>query len=47
MKYITFQKISEKGLQKLGPVVEVMAEAENLVGHKNSVRVRLNKLKAK
>lgn len=45
MKYITFQKISEKGLQKLGPVVEVMAEAENLVGHKNSVRVRLNKLK--
>jgi len=45
MKYITFQKISEKGLQKLGPIVETMAVSENLHGHSNSIRVRLNKLK--
>jgi histidinol dehydrogenase len=44
MKYITFQKITEKGIQKLGPVVEIMAEAEMLDAHKNAVSVRLNKI---
>jgi len=44
MKYITFQEISEKGIKTLGPVVEKMAEAEQLVGHKNSISIRLKQL---
>ena len=44
MKYITFQKISEKGIKTLGPVVEKMAEAEQLIGHKDSISVRLKQL---
>lgn len=45
MKYVTFQKISEAGIKKLGPVVEVMAEAEELIGHKNAVSLRLRNTK--
>lgn len=41
MKYVTFQKISADGIKKLGPVVEVMAEAEELIGHKNAISIRL------
>ncbi|PZR38024.1 MAG: histidinol dehydrogenase [Azospira oryzae] len=47
MKHITFQKISEQGLKVLGPVVEKMAEAEQLIGHKNSISIRLKKLNSK
>ncbi|MBX2962754.1 MAG: histidinol dehydrogenase [Cyclobacteriaceae bacterium] len=42
LKYITFQKISEEGIKNIGPVVEVMAEAEELIGHKNAISIRLN-----
>ncbi len=42
MKYVTFQKISEQGIKQLGPVVEVMAEAEELIGHKNAITIRLS-----
>lgn len=42
-KTITFQKISREGLQNLGPVIEVMAEAESLYAHKNAVSLRLKK----
>lgn len=45
MKYITFQKLTEEGIKKLGPVVEEMAEAEQLAGHKRAVTIRLEKLK--
>ncbi|SKC53022.1 histidinol dehydrogenase [Ohtaekwangia koreensis] len=45
LKYITFQQLSEEGIKKLGPVVEEMAEAEQLIGHKRAVSVRLEKLK--
>lgn len=45
MKKITFQKISPEGIQKLGPTIEIMAEAEGLDAHKNAVTVRLNELK--
>lgn len=45
VKKITFQEISRNGVADLGPVVETMAEAEHLDGHRNSVSVRLNKLK--
>ncbi len=41
VKKITFQKITKEGLQKLGPVIETMAEAEQLFAHKNAVSVRL------
>lgn len=44
MKYITFQKITDKGIQTLGPVVEILAAAEMLHAHKNAVTVRLNKI---
>ncbi len=47
MKYITFQKISEQGLKVIGPVVEKMAAAEQLIGHKKSISIRLEKLNVK
>ena len=45
MKKITFQTISRKGLQNLGPTIEKLAEAESLQAHKNAVTTRLNSLK--
>ncbi|MFN7407939.1 MAG: histidinol dehydrogenase [Cyclobacteriaceae bacterium] len=42
MKTITYQHITREGLQKLGPAVEIMAEAESLQAHKNAVTIRLN-----
>ncbi len=44
-KYITYQYLTEEGIKKLGPVVEKMAEAEQLMGHKMAVSVRLQSLK--
>ena len=46
-KAITFQKLSEEGIQNLGPAVEEMALAEGLQGHQQAVRVRLDYLKSK
>jgi histidinol dehydrogenase len=40
VKYITIQKLTKEGLSKLGPVVEEMAEAEQLKAHAEAVRVR-------
>jgi histidinol dehydrogenase len=45
VKKITFQEISSEGLKIIGPVIEKMAEAELLQGHKNAVTLRLNTLK--
>ncbi len=45
MKTITFQKITEKGIQKIGNAIELMAEAEGLQAHKNAVSLRLDSLK--
>ncbi len=45
VKKITFQEITPKGLQKLGPYIEVLAEAEELTAHKNAVSIRLQYLK--
>ncbi len=45
-KYITFQALTTEGLKKLGPVVETMAEAEDLIGHKQSITIRLKELKS-
>jgi histidinol dehydrogenase len=44
MKYITYQKLTEAGLKSLGPVVEQMATAEELIGHKRAISVRLKNL---
>jgi len=45
MKTITYQQLTPAGLERLGPVVEQMAEAEQLMAHKMAVRVRLESLK--
>ena len=40
-KSMTFQKISERGIQNIGKAIEIMAEAEGLQAHKNAVSLRL------
>ena len=44
-KKITFQEITPSGLKKIGPSIEIMAEAEQLFAHKNAVTIRLAELK--
>lgn len=44
MKKITFQEISTEGIKMLGPFIELMAEAEHLIGHRNAVTLRLKSL---
>ena len=44
VKKITFQSVSEVGLKNIGPSVEMMAQAEQLMAHKNAVTIRLNKI---
>ncbi|MBD3724381.1 MAG: histidinol dehydrogenase [Flavobacteriaceae bacterium] len=41
LKAMTFQKISNKGIQNIGKAIEIMAEAEGLQAHKNAVSLRL------
>ncbi|MCU7616539.1 histidinol dehydrogenase [Chryseobacterium sp. PBS4-4] len=41
VKKITFQNLSKDGLQNLGKTIEIMAEAEGLIAHKNAVSIRL------
>ncbi|KMQ58755.1 histidinol dehydrogenase [Chryseobacterium sp. BLS98] len=41
VKKITFQHLSREGLKKIGKTIEVMAEAEGLIAHKNAVSIRL------
>lgn len=43
MKSVTFQMLSEEGLQGIAPVIEKMAEIESLTAHKNAVTIRLKK----
>ena len=43
IKKITFQHITQQGIENLGPVVEILANMEKLQAHKNAVTVRLNK----
>ena len=45
MKKISFQELSADGIMNLGPVIETMAEAENLRAHRNAVSIRLNKIR--
>ena len=41
LKAMTFQKISDIGIQNIGKAIETMAEAEGLQAHKNAVTLRL------
>jgi histidinol dehydrogenase len=41
VKKVTFQSISRKGLQEIGPAIEAMAAAEQLEAHKRAVSIRL------
>jgi len=40
VKKITFQSISEEGIQQIGSTVEILAELEGLHAHKNAVTIR-------
>ena len=44
VKKITFQKLTAQGLRNIGKTIEVMAEAEQLIAHKNAVSIRLKKM---
>ena len=44
IKKITFQNITRKGIINIGNTIEIMAEAEELIAHKNAVSVRLKYL---
>lgn len=41
IKKITFQEITQEGIQNLGSTIEIMAENEELFAHKNAVTLRL------
>ncbi|MGH2665593.1 histidinol dehydrogenase [Flavobacterium sp.] len=45
LKSMTFQKITEKGIQNIGKTIEIMADAEGLQAHKNAVSIRLKAIK--
>ena len=44
MKKVTFQEISKSGLISLAETIEVMAENESLIAHKNAVSVRIENI---
>ena len=44
IKKITFQELSPRGLALLGPSIECMAGAEELLAHRNAVSIRLSEL---
>lgn len=47
VKKITFQELSTQGIRTIGKTVECMAEAEQLLAHKNAMTLRLNALTIK
>ncbi|MDD4158334.1 MAG: histidinol dehydrogenase [Proteiniphilum sp.] len=47
VKKITFQQLSEEGILSIGPAIEAMAEAEELLAHKNAVSIRMGSVMAK
>jgi histidinol dehydrogenase len=44
LKNITFQEITKHGLATIGTTIELMAEAEGLMAHKNAVSIRLKSI---
>ncbi|PAU93663.1 histidinol dehydrogenase [Aliifodinibius salipaludis] len=45
LKQITMQQITANGLKNVGPVIEKLAELEELEAHKNAVSIRLKEIK--
>ena len=43
IRKITFQEITQEGIAKIGPAIEVLAENEYLDAHRNAVTVRLKR----
>jgi len=43
-KKITYQEITAEGLRNIGPAIEIMAETESLMAHKNAVTLRMKAL---
>ena len=41
VKKITFQELSKEGIKNIGSTIEIMAQAEELIAHKNAVTLRL------
>ena len=41
---VTFQHLTPEGVRRIGPAVELMAEAEQLDAHKNAMTIRLKSL---
>ncbi|MDB9961809.1 histidinol dehydrogenase, partial [Oceanihabitans sp.] len=44
VKKITFQELSKEGINNIGEAIEIMAEAEDLIAHKNAVSLRLKEI---
>ena len=44
LKNITFQELTKQGLVTIGKTIELMAEAEGLMAHKNAVTIRLKSI---
>jgi histidinol dehydrogenase len=44
LKHISFQEITKQGLNTIGNTIELMAEAEGLMAHKNAVTIRLKSI---
>ena len=41
MRKVTFQHITPEGIRSIGHAVEVMAENEHLLAHKNAMTLRI------
>jgi len=44
IKKITFQEVTQSGIKNIGKAIELMAEAEQLIGHRNAVSLRLKSI---
>lgn len=44
VKKITYQELSKEGINNIGKAIEIMAEAEDLMAHKNAVTLRLKEI---
>ena len=42
MKSITFQSLTKKGLKNISETVEILAETEDLIAHRNAVKIRFS-----
>lgn len=45
IRKITFQELTKEGLGRIGPTVEIMAQAESLEAHRRAISIRLENLK--